>query len=206
VNQVVASAHPHQGIVIAGAVALEKVGQIKRWFGQQAVADHVQWNQQASDATVAVQEGMDGFKLVVADGRAHQVRHSDRLVVPELFKVAHQFGHIFMVRRNKGGIGQAGAADPVLADTEFPRLLVFAAHSAHQNGVGLLEQAVRERQCHKLGNGCVDRIDVVAHLAPVITLFRLDLLFGHQGLVDAGLGAFNAAGGLGFLDYMHLDE
>jgi len=149
---------------------------------------------------------MDGFKLVVADGRAHQVRHSDRLVMPELFKVAHQFGDVVMMGRNKGCVGEIGTADPVLAGAEFARLLVLAADSVHQHGMGLLEQPVGQGQRFELGHSRVDRVDVVLHLAPVVALFRPNLLFWHQGLIDAGLGAFDAAGGLGLLDHVHLDE
>ncbi len=111
-----------------------------------------------------------------------------------------------VVGRDEGGVGQAGAANPVLADAELARLLVLAARAAQQDGVGLPEQPVGQRQVAQLGDGVVDRVDVVAHLAPVVALFRLDLFFRQHGFVDAGLGAFDAAGGLGFLDHVHFDE
>ena len=72
--------------------------------------------------------------------------------------------------------------------------------------MGLFEQLVGEREGLQFGDGCVDRFNVVVHFPPVIALFRLDLFFGHQGFVDAGLGALDLAGGLGLLENMHFDE
>ena len=55
-------------------------------------------------------------------------------------------------------------------------------------------------------NGRVDGVDVVTHFAPIVALLWPDLIFIHQGFVDAGLCAFNLAGGLRLLDHVHLNE
>ncbi len=83
---------------------------------------------------------------------------------------------------------------------------MLATRPAQQNGVGLPQQPVGQRQRAQLGNGVVNCVDVVAHLTPVIAIFRFDLFFGQHGFVDAGIGALDAAGGLGLLDHVHFDE
>lgn len=61
------------------------------------------------------------------------------VVVPELFEIAHKFWHAVLMRRNKGGIGKAGAANPALRAAEFTGLFVFAARAFHQYLMGLFQ-------------------------------------------------------------------
>lgn len=205
-NDVARQADTGQGIVVTAPVAFEKVRQVQRGLGQQPVADQVKRNQQPPDAAVAVQKRVDGFELVVADGQPDQMGHGNDWVVPKLFQIAHQFGHAVLVWRNERRIGQVGAANPVLADAELSRLLVLAPYTAHQNGVGLTQQAVGQRQGAQLVYGVVDGINVVADFAPVVALFGADLVFRQQGFVHAGLRALDATGGLRLLGHVHFDE
>ena len=112
--QVAGGAHRHQGIVVAGTIALKKIGQVQRRLVQQAFADQIQRNQQATDASIAIAKRVDGLELVMADGNADQVWHLDHLVVPKLLQIAHQIRHFRRVGRDEGGILEARAANPVL--------------------------------------------------------------------------------------------
>ena len=55
--------------------------------------------------------------------------------VPEFFQIAHQVSDTILVRRDERRVGQAGAADPVLADAERARRLGFATYPLHQDRV-----------------------------------------------------------------------
>ena len=152
-NQVVGGPHSHQGVVVADPVALEEVRQVKGWLGQQAVAYQVERHQQASNTPIAVQKRVDGLELVVGDGKPDQMRDVNLVIVPEEFQVAHQLWNAIRVGRNEDGVRQTRSPDPVLAGAELTRLLVLAAHTLHQAGMGLAEQAVRERHGRQLGDG-----------------------------------------------------
>lgn len=66
--------------------------------------------------------------------------------------------------------------------------LFAAAHAVHEGRVGLFQQAVGQRQASQLRDGRVDRVDIVADLAPVVAFFRQDLVFGHECFIHAGFG------------------
>ena len=102
------------------------------------MTDQVQGNQQPPYSAVAIEKRMDGLKLIMANCHPDQVRYHDTLIVPERLQITHQIRHAVRMGWNEHRIRQAGAADPILAGTEFTRLLVFAPHPAHQNFMGLL--------------------------------------------------------------------
>src|SRR5690606_27894055 len=108
VVQVVGDTNPHQCIVVAGAIAFEEIRQIQRRLGQQTVADEIQRNEQTADSPVAIQKRVDGLELVMTDGGTDQVRYCNLFVVPKLLQFTHECRNALMMRRDEGGIDQAG--------------------------------------------------------------------------------------------------
>ena len=72
--------------------------------------------------------------------------------------------------------------------------------------MGFTQQTVGQWQRLQLGNRHVDGIDVVAHLAPVVTFFRSDQLLAHHRLIHGGLRAFDSAGLVRLLGDVHFDK
>src|SRR5690606_9679542 len=100
-NQVARQTHASQRVVVTAAIAFKEVRKIERWLRQNSMADQIERNQQTSDTAISVKKRMDGFELVVADGKPDQVWHGNSLVVPELFQITHQFRHTLMMGRNE---------------------------------------------------------------------------------------------------------
>ena len=103
-DQVITYSNLREGIIITGTVALKKIRQVEGWFGQQAHTDQVKRNHQAANTTITVQKGVYGLELVVANGKSHQMRDNNFLIMPELLKIPHQFGYALLMWRNERSI------------------------------------------------------------------------------------------------------
>ena len=55
-------------------------------------------------------------------------------------------------------------------------------------------------------DGDVDGLDVIVYLLPVIASFRIEIAFLDERFFDAGLGAFDTAGGGRLLGDVHANE
>jgi len=154
IQQVMVGAHCGQMIVIIALMLLKEKREIQGRFGKQPEADQVENNEQSPKTAIAVQKGMDGFKLIMNDADLDQVGNMDFFIMHEFFQVAHQFRNMFVMGRNKGGIFQTHA-DPVLAGAEFSRLFMLAAHTLQEDAMGILDQAAGKRQSLQLADGSV---------------------------------------------------
>lgn len=85
--QVIGTANHAERIVIGSLVPFEKIGQVQRRLLQEFQVDQLQGDQQPANAAIAVQERMDGFKLVVTDGDLDQFGNDQFPVVPVFFQV-----------------------------------------------------------------------------------------------------------------------
>ena len=86
-------------------VALEKIRQIQHRALQYSPADEVQGDQQAPHPAVAVQERVDGFKLIVHQGDFQQLGEILRVVVHEPLDIGYRLGDGGMHRRHENRIG-----------------------------------------------------------------------------------------------------
>jgi len=133
-------------VVIDWAVLFEEEAEVEEWLTEQTAVVEEEGDEQAAEAAVAVEEGVDGLELDVSergfeeDGRAAGV----------FMKVGFESGHAGFqhVRgwRDETGVAGAGAADPVLGAAEFAGFLVAATAAGHQVGVHFPEQAIAERE------------------------------------------------------------
>ena len=71
-------------------------------------------NQQAANAAIAVQEGVNRLKLQVNQRRLYQRRQGLRVIVNKPLQVRQQGGHPLGRWRHKHRVARPRAADPVL--------------------------------------------------------------------------------------------
>lgn len=100
---------------------------------------HEQGDQQAADTAVAVQEGMDGFKLDVGQSRADQGRQRVIPVHPAV-QIRERFRHGVRRERDIDRVSGVCAADPVLRCANCTGRFVGSPHSMHQHFMGFPEQ------------------------------------------------------------------
>ena len=127
--------HGQQSVIILLAVLLQVVAEVKQRPGKDAAPAQVKGDQQAADAAVAVQKGMDGLELGVDQGDLDQGRQAVP-GVDEFFQVRDQCLDISGGRRHEDRFGQrcAGSADPILRSAVFARRLGLPPNSGEKNG------------------------------------------------------------------------
>jgi len=131
----------HQVIDISRLISLEIVRKIQGRLNQKLLRRQIQRDHQSPQPPVAVQERVDGFKLIVSDGDPDQGRDYHLFAMQEFFEIPHQVRNMVMVRRNEGGIFQADT-DPVLADAKLARPLGLAFYALQQYGMRLTQQSI----------------------------------------------------------------
>ena len=98
-----------------------------------------QRDKQSPDASVAIQERVDRLELHVCEARLHQRRQRIIRVNP-LVELRHERRHIFGRRGHEPRVAGPRAADPVLGASDLARLLLRAAHAAHEPPMRFAEQ------------------------------------------------------------------
>ncbi len=159
-------------------------------------------DQQAPDAAIAIQEGVDGFELGMHQGHLDQRRQGGVFCVNESLHVGQQAGHMLGWRRHEGRIARARAADPVLRTAQLAGLLARTAHAIEQQAVRVAQQAHADGQAiggAQMALYLAEGAQVVGDLFDVIGVAD-----GQPGLVieqvhQRGLGAFDLRGQQGFL-------
>src|SRR6266851_2832773 len=113
-------------------------------------------DQQAADAAVAIEKGVNRFELKVSERRFHQRR---RIGMQELFELSHATLHILRRRRYKCCVAWASTSDPVLRLPKLARRLLRTASGCKENFVHLTQQPIGQRKavaqslqamCHRL--------------------------------------------------------
>ena len=164
-------AHAVQHMVIDGPAAQEVKAQGQGGIAQVVVARQDEHYEQPADAPVAVEKGVDGFKLQVGQAGAQEGRQAvgGRVGVHKKRQGPHTGRDITGERRHKFGIAGVGAADPVLGVAEMPRMHGGAALAGQQDGVERAEQGVGNGGA--VGNpfqAVFQRLDVVGNLPHVV--------------------------------------
>src|SRR5690606_26938854 len=134
-----------QQAVVLRAVLLEVETQVEERLPQHAVVVQHQSDQEAPDASVPVQEGVDRLELDVSE-----CRPDERRVLPPVVQKPLEVGHavrdVMRRRRHELGVPGTSATDPNLAGPELSGPLFGTATLSEQNSMDLANQAVRERE------------------------------------------------------------
>ena len=109
---------------------------------KEAFARQIKRDEQSPDPSVAIQEWVEGFKLVMADGNANEFWDQNGFVVRKSFEITHEDGEFFVMWWDEDGIGQRGSTDPVLAAAKFTWCFSFASNALHEGGVGLTKETI----------------------------------------------------------------
>ena len=193
--------------VVGVTRALEVGAQVEQWRGQNPARHQQKRDEQASDAAVTVEEGVDRLEVGVGDGGVHE--RWEGLVVEEPLP-GIQARHQFLRRRRDIGRVVQGAArrsDPVLAAPELARRRHVPADAPHEVLMQLTHEAQRDWQRREALQTVLEGGDVVAHLAQVVGAAVDGAAgLGRQQLAEGRLRPFNAAGEDGFLAHKGADE
>jgi hypothetical protein len=147
-------------------MSFEENGQIQQRLRQDAALQQHQWDQQPSQASVAIQERVDGFKLVVGHRELDEQRHSS--FVEEGFEVAQRIVHGVNGGRHKRRVGRRGSADPILAAAKLAWCGIAAAYASQQLCMNFSQESQAQwKLLGQSGDAMLERSHVVAHLAHV---------------------------------------
>ena len=133
---------------------------------------HQRRNQQAPDATIAIEKRVDGFELGMHQCNLHQRRQGrGRVVMNEALDIGQQIRHPLRRRRHKRGVAGPRAANPVLRTTQFAGLLAAAANAVEQQTVGIAQQAHADRQPRRIAQIVLHQPEcpqVIGHLFDIV--------------------------------------
>lgn len=205
---VTAFADGSETLVVFRAVAFEIVAQIEERALEDLALAEKECDEEAANAAVSVQKGMDGLELGVGQSAEDERRHGG-LPVQECFKIGkglHHFGH--RGRGEGGGLERATLrANPVLRTAEFPGRLVTPPHAGHQLAVDFTDEPQAEGQLGKASEPVVHGGDVVHHFLNILGLFRgLPLGFELQDIFKGALRALDLGTEHGFVAHVHGHE
>ena len=163
------ASHRVEPTVVVLAMSLEEEAQVEERLGEQLPVLEQERHEQATDAAVAVEVGVDGLELHVQESGAYQRRQ--RVVgVQVLLEGAEHLAERVRWWRHVRGVAGSASADPVLAATHLAGELLGAADAAHESSMRLVQEPHRERQTlgsGELGARVGERVEVVAHLLDV---------------------------------------
>ena len=100
---VAASSNLADAVIVFDLVLLKEVRNIDDRLTQQLAFHQVKQNQQATNAPIAIQEGVDGFKLIMDQGSLNQWVIG-LAAIDVLLKLRHGILHILHIGRNVPGI------------------------------------------------------------------------------------------------------
>ena len=159
-------------------------------------------NQQAADAAVAVQEGVDGLELGVHQRHPHQRRKLWLSLVDEVLEMAQQLRDMLWGRRHEHRVAWPRAADPVLRAAQLAGLFARATGTGQQQAVGIAEKTHRERQAARLMQVLADKTkgtQEVADLLHIVGVGNSQARFVIEQVRQRGLRAFDLRGEQRFL-------
>ena len=132
--------------VVSLARGLEVGAQVEERRGQHAARHQQERDQEASDAAIAVEEGVDRLEVGVGDGGVHERRQG--LVVEEPLPGGEARHQLIGRGRDVGRVVHRAArrSDPVLAAPELARRRHVPAHPPHEVLVQLAHEPQRNGQ------------------------------------------------------------
>lgn len=132
-------------LIVSFPVLLEMEGEVEKWLAKDSLGTEDEGDEEAAEATVSIEEGVDGLKLDVGEGGFEQWAGVDGIVVDEFFEGAHGFKGEIRWGGDESRVAGAGAADPVLGAFELAGLLGGAAPVGKEPGMDLPEHAEGDR-------------------------------------------------------------
>lgn len=174
-----------------------------------------QRDQQAAEAAVAVEEGVDRLELHVGErgpdqrgGRLGGPRTGAGPAVQKGLEGRHAGLDFVGRRRHEVGAARSRATDPVLRAPELARQLLAAPRAGHQLGVHLADQAVAERESlAQAHHGVAESSHIVRDLDDVV-----DRHAGHfveleeQQVRERRLGALDLGREHGLAPHVGVEE
>ena len=141
--------------VVGAPIVLEVQAEVqKRLPEEPGVAQH-EGDQEAPQATVAVEERMNGLELDVGQAGLDENGKPVVRVVDEPLQVGHALLDVVGWRGNEDRVAGTRATDPVLGSPEFAGHPGGAAFAREQEGVHLAQEAVGEGEA---GSEAVDAV------------------------------------------------
>jgi hypothetical protein len=155
-----------EAVVILDPVALEEHRQVQQRARQGLLLAQDERDQQASDAAIAIEKRVDGFKLGMGQAAANQQRHGGFAFVQEFFERAQGVHQLVRRWRYERRVGQCAAcrANPVLGGAEFARWFFPAPHVLHQLAVNFAHQSQAQGQLTQATQPVVHGTNVVDDL------------------------------------------
>ena len=184
-----------EGLVVALAVALQICAQVEQRRGQPATIDEQEDGQQAADAAVAVEKGVQRLELVVQQRVLHQ-QGDIELRVRVALPVGQQAGKLLRRRRDEARCldRRTGGSYPVLGGAKLTGHPLPAAYPGKQAPVHLADQAHAKRQLVHLTEAPLEGLDVVDDLLDV-GAGRLVARLGLEDIRQRRLRALDTRGG-----------
>ena len=176
---------------------LEVTAQVHQRLPQQRPVLHECGDQQSPDASVAIQEGVDGFELGVDQRDPDQRRQVGVGGMDEALQVRQQTGHLLRRWRHEGGIARSRAANPVLRATQFAGQLAGTSRPIEQPPMGLAQQANAERQAMRVAQLPLHPAEgalIVGDLLDIVGVADLQTGFLVKQVGQRGLGALDLRG------------
>ena len=123
---------------------LEVQADIQQRLPQQSIVGELKRDQQATDASVAIEKWVDRLELDVRECRLHERRRRFRFIVQEALEMLQALGNFIRWRRDERSVTGPCPSDPDLAASEFAGRCVRSASAAEQDLVYFAEQAQRQ--------------------------------------------------------------
>jgi len=140
------------------SVPLQVPRQVKEGCMEHASFDEIEVDEEPSQPSVAVQEGVDGLELVVKE-RAADENRKRRLLVEEPLEIRHRIGYELGRRCNEDCLGWTSTADPVRRRPEVTRRPFLPANVPEQLGMHLSDEPIAERQFGEALESDLERAD-----------------------------------------------
>ena len=103
-----------QELVVDFAVLLQIEAQVEQWLVHDAEGNQGERNKQSPESAVAIEVGMNRFKLGMRAGDSHERQFEAGLVVEVAFEILQAIGDFRCGRGHEARVARSRPADPVL--------------------------------------------------------------------------------------------
>jgi hypothetical protein len=105
--------------VVLVAVLLEMEAEVQQRLRDDLLGTENEGDEQSSDPSISIEEGMNGLELRVSKSRLDERRRPHRIVVQEELERSKSGNHLVRRRRDEASVARPGPPDPVLGCPEF---------------------------------------------------------------------------------------
>lgn len=182
--------------VVTAAVLFEIQGEIEQGLAEEPFSVQEEGDEQPPGAAIAIQKRVDGLELHMCEGCANEHGSGDGLAVEEVLQGPHALDDGIWWRRDVAYVAGAGAADPVLAATEFAWMLVRAAAIAQEGAMHFTDEAKRKGEALAEQLNAVFQGSCAVGDFPNVVHWDSGTAFGfvQQEVREGGLGSLDLRG------------